>query len=95
MPPQALFVLGIPIMLLELGLGQSRQKGFVVCLHEIHPGFAGLAWATVINSMLSCVFYNVIMAWSVLYLLNSVTQPAPALHGQTMGGGGLVSHAYA
>jgi|EP01047_Picozoa_sp_COSAG01_P078210 hypothetical protein len=71
----ALFVLGIPLMLLELGLGQSRQKGFVVCMHEIHRGFAGLAWATVLNSLLSCVFYNVIMAWSVLYLVNSFSMP--------------------
>ena len=42
----SLVLLGIPLMLLELGLGQYRQKSFVVCMQEIHHGFAGLAWAS-------------------------------------------------
>ena len=73
-------MLGIPLMLLELSLGQHRQQGFVRCMTEIHVGFSGLAWATVINSFLSCTFYNVIMAWSLVYLVNSFSLPwaAPA-----------------
>eukprot|EP01045_Picozoa_sp_COSAG04_P010768 COSAG04_NODE_668_length_11402_cov_3.774976_5_plen_276_part_00 len=76
----SLFMLGIPLMLLELSLGQHRQQGFVRCMTEIHVGFSGLAWATVINSFLSCTFYNVIMAWSLVYLVNSFSLPwaAPA-----------------
>ena len=71
----ALFVLAIPIMILELGFGQHKQKGFVYALHEIHPALAGLGWGTVLNTFLSCVFYCVVMAWSVLYFFYSFTMP--------------------
>ena len=71
----ALFALGIPVMVLELGLGQQRQKGFVYTLHEIHPALAGLGWATVFNTFLSCVFYCLVMAWALLYLFRSFSQP--------------------
>ena len=71
----ALFALGIPVMVLELGLGQQRQKGFVYTLHEIHPALAGLGWATVFNTFLSCVFYCLVMAWALLYLFQSFSQP--------------------
>lgn len=71
----SLFILGIPLMLLELALGQFRQRGFVECMVEVHVGLSGLAWATVINSFLSCTFYNVIMAWSLVYLVNSFSLP--------------------
>lgn len=71
----SLFILGIPLMLLELALGQFRQKGFVECMMEVHVGLSGLAWATVINSFLSCTFYNVIMAWSLVYLVNCFSLP--------------------
>ena len=71
----SLSILGIPLMLLELALGQFRQRGFVECMVEVHVGLSGLAWATVINSFLSCTFYNVIMAWSLVYLVNSWSLP--------------------
>eukprot|EP01044_Picomonas_judraskeda_P004643 COSAG03_NODE_413_length_8134_cov_3.448164_9_plen_434_part_00 len=71
----SVFVLGIPVMVLELGLGQQRQKGFVYTMHEIHPALAGLAWATVLNTFLSCVFYCMVMAWSLIYLLHSFSEP--------------------
>ena len=71
----AMAVLGIPIMVLELSLGQHRQKAFVYTLHEIHPALAGLGWATVLNTFLSAVFYCVVMAWSVLFLVRSFSEP--------------------
>lgn len=71
----ALFVLGIPVMVLELSTGQLRQKGFVYTLHEIDPALAGVAWATVLNTFLSCVFYCLVMAWSVIFLLQSFSEP--------------------
>ena len=84
----AMGVLGIPIMVLELSLGQHRQKAFVYTLHEIHPALAGLGWATVLNTFLSAVFYCVVMAWSALYLVRSFSQPwangaAAAAHSAT------------
>lgn len=71
----ALFVLGVPVTVLELGLGQQRLKGFVYTMHEIHPALAGLGWATVLNTFLSCVFYCLVMAWSLIYLLHSFSEP--------------------
>jgi neurotransmitter:Na+ symporter, NSS family len=67
----ALFVAGIPLLILEIGLGQKIQKGAVDSLASIRKKFSGLGWWALFTSFIVISYYAVIMAWSLIYFLVS------------------------
>ncbi len=72
----ALFVVGIPLMMLEFGLGHYYRRAFPQSLAKIHPRFAWIGWWSVSFVMFGIVaYYAVVIAWCGNYLIYAITQP--------------------
>lgn len=69
----ALFAVGIPLLMLEFGLGHKMRQAFPQALARIDPRFAWIGWWAVTFVMFGIViYYAVVIAWCGLYLLYSV-----------------------
>ncbi|XP_066575597.1 sodium- and chloride-dependent GABA transporter 2 [Amia ocellicauda] len=71
--PYLLFLLlcGIPLFLLEIALGQLTSQGGVNAWRRICPLFGGMGYATQVIMIHSNMYYIVILAWALFYLLHS------------------------
>lgn len=75
--------MGIPLLLMELGLGQKYQRGDISVFRNIHPRLAGIGVASVFSAYIITFYYNVIIAWSVVYVVVSFASPLPwSVHNQ-------------
>uniref|UniRef100_S4RTX1 Solute carrier family 6 member 19 n=1 Tax=Petromyzon marinus TaxID=7757 RepID=S4RTX1_PETMA len=73
-----LVVEGIPIIHLELAIGQRLRQGSVGVWNAIHPLLGGLGMITsMLISFLVGVYYNAILAWILWYFFNSFEEPLP------------------
>ncbi|CAN0136269.1 unnamed protein product [Lampetra planeri] len=63
---------GIPLFFLEVAMGQLTQQGGIGAW-KIAPLFTGIGVASMVIIFLSCSYYAVILAWSLYYLLHSLT----------------------
>ncbi|XP_015752629.1 PREDICTED: sodium- and chloride-dependent GABA transporter 1-like [Acropora digitifera] len=68
---------GIPLFYLELALGQYLSLGTIKAWPVICPVLKGLGVAMVITSFFISVYYNVVIAWSLLYLYHSFASEVP------------------
>lgn len=73
----ALFFIGIPLFVLELALGQVVQSGDVACFGSMHRRLRGVGFASVFGSFTVVCYYNVIIVWALVYLVNSFRSPLP------------------
>jgi len=72
-----LIVVGMPLLLLELGLGQRMRVGAAGAWKQVHPALSGVGYGSaVVASIVGC-YYNVIIAWSFYYLGSSLTSTLP------------------
>ena len=72
----ALFVVGIPLLMLEFGVGHHSRRAFPQSLSQIHPRFSWIGWWSVSFVMFGIVaYYGVVIAWCGNYLVYSITQP--------------------
>ena len=74
-----LLLLGIPLYVLELTIGQMSQSGITCALtyRLRNPRLYGVALASVFISMIVSVYYNVLMAWAFVYLVDSFQEDLP------------------
>ncbi|KAF1569943.1 Sodium-dependent neutral amino acid transporter SLC6A17, partial [Eudyptes schlegeli] len=72
-----LFLLGIPLLFLELAVGQCLRQGSVGVWRSISPRLAGIGLASCLVCVFVALYYNVIIAWSLLYLARSFQHPLP------------------
>uniref|UniRef100_A0A8C4XQH8 Transporter n=1 Tax=Falco tinnunculus TaxID=100819 RepID=A0A8C4XQH8_FALTI len=72
-----LFLLGIPLLFLELAAGQCLRQGSVGVWKSISPRLAGIGLASCLVCVFVALYYNVIIAWSLLYLAHSFQHPLP------------------
>lgn len=78
----ALFVVGIPLLMLEFGLGHYFRRAFPQSLARIHPRFSWIGWWSVSFVMFGIVvYYAVVIAWCANYLVYAVTQPWGTVEG--------------
>jgi len=71
----ALFVVGIPLMMLEFGLGHWARSGAPQALAKIHPRFSWIGWWAVTFVMFGIVvYYAVVIAWCVCYFVAAFTR---------------------
>ncbi|XP_060075999.1 sodium- and chloride-dependent GABA transporter ine-like [Ylistrum balloti] len=75
-----LILCGVPLLYMELTVGQYTQQGPVGALAKICPLFKGAGLATVVISFLFTTYYNVIITWSFYYLFSSFTGELPWSH---------------
>lgn len=73
----ALFVLGIPLLILELALGQKLQKGAIKAFKAIHPRLVGIGFLGIATSFIIVIYYATVMAWTAFYLVQSFSQNLP------------------
>eukprot|EP00095_Tigriopus_kingsejongensis_P005521 maker-scaffold282_size228295-snap-gene-0.14 protein:Tk05521 transcript:maker-scaffold282_size228295-snap-gene-0.14-mRNA-1 annotation:"sodium- and chloride-dependent glycine transporter 2-like" len=73
-----LLFIGIPCFFLELALGQYSAMGPTVMYANISPIFAGVGFATFFASAVVAIYYNMLIAWTIYYLIASLTSgPLP------------------
>ena len=72
-----LFFIGLPLMLMELTLGQKFQRGDIGVFRAIHPRLFGIGLASVISALVIATYYNVINGYAVIYMVMSFFDPLP------------------
>ncbi|HII71677.1 TPA: sodium-dependent transporter [Candidatus Woesearchaeota archaeon] len=71
----ALFVVGIPLLILEFALGQKIQKGAIGSFKAIHSRFGAIGLMALMSSFIIVAYYAVVMAWSFIYMIASLKVP--------------------
>uniref|UniRef100_A0A3B3W2C1 Si:ch211-283g2.1 n=1 Tax=Poecilia latipinna TaxID=48699 RepID=A0A3B3W2C1_9TELE len=71
-----LVVLGIPLLYMELTVGQYTRRGPVHALATVCP-LLKVGIASVAISFIMCTYYNIVITWALYYLFNSFQAPLP------------------
>jgi len=75
-----MFVCSIPLLLMELTIGQYTRQGPVGAMGRLCPLLKGAGLATVVISFLFCSYYNVVIAWALYYMFASFSAEIPWQH---------------
>lgn len=67
----AIFIMGIPFLILEYGVGFKLKDSLSNILKKIKPQFEAIGWLTAFLVFLVLTYYVVIMAWDLIYLILS------------------------
>ncbi len=67
-----ILVEGMPLMLLEFGVGQKFRRGSYVVWNRIHPWIGGIGLGSTVIAVVVGCYYNVIIAWCLYYLAISI-----------------------
>ena len=67
----ALFTAGIPMLILEMGLGQRLQRGAPLAFGSIRKGLQWFGWWAAGLSAGIVIYYTTVLSWSWVYLWNS------------------------
>ncbi|NXC43247.1 S6A20 protein, partial [Penelope pileata] len=68
---------GMPLLYMELAVGQRMRKGSIGAWKTISPYLCGVGVASIIVSFFVAMYYNVINAWAFWYLFHSFQDPLP------------------
>ena len=69
----ALFTAGIPMLILEMGIGQRMQRGAPLAFGSIRKPLQWFGWWAAGLSAGIVIYYSTILAWSWVYLWHSLT----------------------
>ncbi|XP_044198685.1 sodium- and chloride-dependent betaine transporter-like [Thunnus albacares] len=72
-----LFFCGVPIFFLETALGQYTSEGAVTAWRKICPMLEGVGIASLVIVIYLNIYYIVVLAWAIFYLINSFQSPLP------------------
>ncbi|KAL8430716.1 hypothetical protein ACSSS7_005766 [Eimeria intestinalis] len=72
-----LFLLGVPLLAMEMALGQVFRGGHMRVLSLLSPSLRGLAAATLVLSFCICSYYSVFLAWGFIYFFASFSPQLP------------------
>lgn len=67
-----LIIAGLPLMFMELSLGQYASLGPVAAYKRFSPLLRGLGYGMVLVSSIVMLYYNLIIAWTLYYIFASV-----------------------
>ncbi|KAI8499889.1 neurotransmitter:sodium symporter [Branchiostoma belcheri] len=67
---------GIPLFMMEMSFGQYGSLG-PLTIWRACPIFKGIGYGMVVVSGLVCIYYNVIIAWTLHFLFSSFTSALP------------------
>lgn len=71
----ALFTIGIPIMILELGIGRFTGRALPASLRSMSGPRAEMAgWFGIFNATIICMYYITILSWGVGMLIGSFSE---------------------
>ncbi|PAA64594.1 hypothetical protein BOX15_Mlig031699g3 [Macrostomum lignano] len=71
-----LILCGMPLVFLEMSFGQFSSLS-PIAIWKICPIFKGLGYGMVIISGIVCIYYNIIIAWTLFYLVSSFRAQLP------------------
>nr|KAF6273798.1 solute carrier family 6 member 16 [Pipistrellus kuhlii] len=63
-----LFVVGIPLLFLEMAVGQRMRQNSVFSWAVISPWFSGVGFSSLMVSFITAMYLNVVNAWILFYL---------------------------
>lgn len=69
----ALITAGIPLLLLEISIGKKYQAGAPSAFAKIHKWFESLGWWALATSFVIVSYYAVVLAWSLNYIISSLS----------------------
>ena len=72
-----LLLLGLPLTILEMGMGQRFRRGPDALWRKVHPALGGLGSGGVLAGFVIGLYYNVIIGWALYYLWHSIAAPLP------------------
>jgi SNF family Na+-dependent transporter len=62
---------GIPLFLIELGMGQRIRLGALGVWNTIHPWLGGIGISSCVVTLFVAIYYNVIITWCIFYFVKS------------------------
>lgn len=68
-----LVFIGLPLFYLELYIGQYTGVGPIEAFGAIAPFFSGLGYCTLVVITIVSIYYMIIVAWTLFYLIVSMT----------------------
>ncbi|XP_028392715.1 sodium-dependent neutral amino acid transporter B(0)AT3-like [Dendronephthya gigantea] len=72
-----LIVEGIPLLYLELSVGQRLKKGSLVAWSTISPYMGGVGLASVVICIFTASYYSIVISWCLFYLFSSFRSTLP------------------
>ncbi|CAB3992352.1 sodium-dependent neutral amino acid transporter B(0)AT3-like, partial [Paramuricea clavata] len=72
-----LIIEGIPLLYLELSVGQRLKKGSLVAWSMISPYMGGVGLASVVICIFTGSYYSIVIAWCLYYLFSSFRSALP------------------
>ncbi|KAI9101327.1 hypothetical protein DFS34DRAFT_613987 [Phlyctochytrium arcticum] len=81
-----LFCVGLPILALELILGQTSRSGDVTAFNKIHRRLRGIGAGSAHTSYMVGLYYSVIIAWVTVYFVRCFQTTLPWAGGLTSSG---------
>uniref|UniRef100_A0A9J8A1Z8 Transporter n=1 Tax=Cyprinus carpio carpio TaxID=630221 RepID=A0A9J8A1Z8_CYPCA len=77
--PYLVFVVtcGVPLFLLETAMGQYTQEGGITCWRRLCPLAEGIGYGGQLIILYSCMYYIIILAWALFYLIFSFSSQLP------------------
>jgi neurotransmitter:Na+ symporter, NSS family len=80
------FVIGIPIMIAEFGIGRQTRLSPIGALRKVGGGgWSALGYLFVLTGLLILAYYAVIAGWVVRYAVDAIASPFPADAGAYFG----------
>jgi len=72
-----LLLVGVPMLYLELAVGQFTKRGPIGALGMLCPLFKGAGVSSVTVSFVMSTYYNVLIAYSIYYLFSALRSDLP------------------
>uniref|UniRef100_A0A182XLE7 Transporter n=1 Tax=Anopheles quadriannulatus TaxID=34691 RepID=A0A182XLE7_ANOQN len=72
-----LVIAGLPLMFMELSLAQYVGLGPAILFKRLAPISEGIGYGMILVSGMVMLYYNVIIAWTVFYMVVSFEDPLP------------------
>ncbi|XP_047693187.1 orphan sodium- and chloride-dependent neurotransmitter transporter NTT5 isoform X3 [Prionailurus viverrinus] len=72
-----LFLIGVPLLFLEMAAGQRMRQGSIGVWKVISPWIGGVGYTSFMVCCIVGLYYSVLMAWSLFYLVQSFQSPLP------------------
>ncbi|KAL9962432.1 hypothetical protein ACROYT_G031536 [Oculina patagonica] len=72
-----LFLNGVPLFFLELAIGQWFSSGVIGVWKSICPLMKGVGYAICVMSYLCCIYYIIILSWTIYFLFQSFRSEVP------------------
>ena len=72
-----LIFVACPLYFFELAIGQDTRKSTMYAYQAMHPRWLGLGWCTAAMLVFVLTYYNVLLAYAIIYMCYSFVDPLP------------------